>query len=284
MRETRETMTTPRRDGGDGGEGKDRGDAAAVLDHAVGLARRAGDLTLSWFRQRGLRVDTKADRTPVTDADRAAERLVRDELSSRYPDDGIIGEEEGTVAGRSGRRWVVDPIDGTYGFIHGVPLYATLLALLDDDGPVVGVIHLPALGETVWAGRGLGCYTGDGERCAVSAHPTLEGAAVMTSGIGHWSAGSLERVQQRGGRVQTWGDGYGYALVATGRVEAMVDPEVSVWDLAPMPVIIGEAGGSFTTTDGRSDLWGGSGVASNSLVHAQLLDALATPPAAVDAR
>lgn len=274
-------MTTPRRDGNDGNDG---GDAAAVLDHAVDLARRAGDLTLSWFRQRGLRVDTKADRTPVTDADRAAERLVRDELSRRYPDDGIIGEEEGTVPGRSGRRWVVDPIDGTYGFIHGVPLYATLLALLDDDGPLVGVIHLPALGETVWAGRGLGCRTGDGERCTVSAHPTLEGAAVMTSGIGHWSAGSLERVQQRGGRVQTWGDAYGYALVATGRVEAMVDPEVSVWDLAPMPVIIGEAGGAFTTTDGRRDLWGGSGVASNSLVHAELLDALATPPGAADGR
>jgi len=174
---------------------------------------------------------------------------------------------------------VVDPIDGTYGFVHGVPLYSTLLAVLDDHGPLIGVIHLPALRETVYAARGLGCFwrrNGQPPRPArVNSHPTLAGSAVMTSGIGHWLPGRLDRLHEAGAKVRTWGDGYGYALVATGRVEAMVDPEVSVWDLAPLPVILAEAGGRFTTVDGRNDLWGGSGVASNGHIHDPLLAALA---------
>lgn len=251
--------------------------SADLLEEAVALARRAGDLTLQWFRADALEVETKADDTPVTVADRRAERLVRDELARRHPADGIIGEEEGTAAGTSGRRWVVDPIDGTYGFIHGVPLYSTLLAVLDDDGPLVGVIHLPALGETVYAGRGLGCFQLDaaGPRPAhVSTHGALAGAAVMSSGVDHWPAGALDRLHAGGARVRTWGDGYGYALVATGRVEAMVDPVVSVWDLAPMPVVIAEAGGRFSTVDGRDDLWAGSGVGTNGAVHDAVLTAL----------
>ncbi len=264
--------TSPRTDAGIDAD-------AGLLEEAVELARQAGDLTLDWFQQRSLTVDTKADRTPVTAADRAAERLVRDHLTLHHPADGIIGEEEGVTAGSSVRRWVVDPIDGTYGFIHGVPLYSTLLAVLDEHGPVVGVIHLPALGETVYAGRGLGCFRlgpdGVTERMAVSSHRALQGAAVMTSGIDNWAPHELTAVHEAGARLRTWGDGYGYALVACGRVEAMVDPEVSVWDLAPMPVILSEAGGRFTTIDGRSDLWGGSGVASNGLLHEALLQALA---------
>lgn len=251
-----------------------------LLEEAVDLARRAGDLTLKWFQSGSLTVDTKADSTPVTDADRAAERLVREELSRRHPDDGIIGEEEGITTGSSIRRWVVDPIDGTYGFVHGVPLYSTLLAALDDHGPVVGVIHLPALQETVYAGRGLGCFRlgpdGVASRVRVSGLTQLDGAAVMTSGVDNWRAEQLAAVHGAGARVRTWGDGYGYALVACGRADAMVDPEVSVWDLAPMPVILAEAGGAFTTVDGRFDLWGGSGVASNGRLHPLLLQALAS--------
>ncbi len=246
----------------------------SLLDEAVELARAAGGLTLGWFRRDDLVVDRKADRTPVTAADRAAERYVREQLARRHPGDGIIGEEEGVVGGTSGRRWVVDPIDGTYGFIHGVPLYSTLIAVVDEHGPLVGVVHLPALGETVWAGRGLGCWSDNG-RCSVSAHPSVVDAAVMTSGLDVWPDGSVDRLRGAGARLRTWGDGYGYALVATGRAEAMVDPEVSVWDLAPMPVLITEAGGRFSTVgavDGVID--GGSGVASNGLVHDELLGVL----------
>ncbi len=252
---------------------------AELMEEAVTLARRAGDLTLGWFQSGSLMVDTKADSTPVTDADRAAERLVREELARRHPEDGIIGEEEGVTAGSSVRRWVVDPIDGTYGFVHGVPLYSTLLAALDEHGPLIGVIHLPALRETVYAGRGLGCFRlgpdGVTSRVRVSGLGGLDGAAIMTSGIDNWSAQQLATLHAAGARVRTWGDGYGYALVACGRADAMVDPEVSVWDLAPMPVILAEAGGTFSTVDGRSDLWGGSGVASNGLLHPPLLRALA---------
>lgn len=250
-----------------------------LLDEAVELACRAGDLTLQWFGGDALELQTKADDTPVTIADRRAERLVREQLARLHPDDGIIGEEEGSVEGSSGRRWVVDPIDGTYGFVHGVPLYSTLLAVLDEAGPLIGVIHLPALGETVYAGRGLGCFHRRAGAAAtparVNGHGAVRGAAVMSSGIDHWPDGALDRLHQAGAKVRTWGDGYGYALVATGRVEAMVDPIVSVWDLAPMPVILHEAGGRFSTIDGRDDLWGGSGVASNGLLHAELLATLA---------
>jgi histidinol phosphatase-like enzyme (inositol monophosphatase family) len=254
----------------------------ALLEEAVELASAAGDLTLQWFGTNRLEIEIKADDTPVTVADRQAERLIRQALSARHPDDGVIGEEEGIAAGSSGRRWVIDPIDGTYGFVHGVPLYCTLLAVLDEHGPVVGVIHLPALGETVYAGRSLGCTVRDvgGVRPAsVNAHRSLDGAAVMSSGVDHWPPGALDRIHAGGAKIRTWGDGYGYALVATGRVEAMVDPVVSVWDLAPLPVIIGEAGGRFSTLDGREDLWGGSGVATNGLIHAELLAAVGGGPA-----
>jgi histidinol phosphatase-like enzyme (inositol monophosphatase family) len=246
-------------------------DVASLLEEVVELARAAGDLTLGWFRSAGLAVEVTADQTPVTEADRAAERLVREAVTRRHPDDAIIGEEEGTVSGRSGRSWVVDPIDGTYGFIHGVPLYSTLLAVLDDAGPLVGAIHLPALAETVYAARGLGCFTGDGAPCRVNARPGLLGAAVMSSSFNSWSPAQVAAVEGAGAILRTWGDGYGYALVATGRVEAMIDPVVSIWDLAPMPVIIGEAGGRFTTLDGRVDLRGGSGVATNGVIHDELL-------------
>ena len=140
----------------------------ATLDRAVAMARTAGDLTLQWFRSSDLAVDRKDDGTPVTAADRAAERHLRELLAADFPDDGILGEEEAPVDSRSGRRWIIDPIDGTKAFTCGVPLYSTLLALEDEHGIAVGVVHLPALAETVWAGRGLGLLVrprpGPGER------------------------------------------------------------------------------------------------------------------------
>lgn len=242
----------------------------ALLDDAVRLAREAGDATLRWFRSADLAVETKADGTPVTEADRAAERLVRHWLDANYPDDAVVGEEETDRPGTSGRRWIVDPIDGTKAFTHGVPLYSTLLAVEDEHGPAVGVIHLPALRETIWAGRELGCFV-NGRPARVNAHGTIAGAYVMASGLDHWPGGSLSAIERAGAVVRTWGDGYGYALVATGRVEAMVDPIVAPWDLAPMPVIFTEAGGRFTDFSGTTRIDGGSGVASNGLVHDALL-------------
>jgi histidinol phosphatase-like enzyme (inositol monophosphatase family) len=246
---------------------------ASLLEEAVAMARRAGEFTLGYFRAVGLRVDRKSDGTPVTDADRGAERVLREELARRHPDDGIFGEEEAEHAGVSGRRWIIDPIDGTKSFTHGIPTFSNLIALEDEDGPAIGVINLPALGETVYAGRGLGCFC-NGVPAHVSSRTTLAGSYLSTSGFDYWDEAPLLAVKRSGLQMRTWGDGYGYALVATGRIEAMADPVAALYDLAAMPVIMAEAGGRFTNWSGSARPDGGSGIASNGHIHQAVLDLL----------
>lgn len=244
-----------------------------LLDLAVELVRGASDITLRWFASRDLDVERKADGSPVTQADRATERWLREQLDKHVPDDGIVGEEEAPVAGRSGRRWILDPIDGTKAFTRGVPLYSTLLAYEDEHGPAIGVIGLPALRQVVYAGRGLGCWA-DGHPARVSDVDDVRRAYLTSSSFGHWSESALLAVKRAGMDLRTWGDGYGYAMVATGRVEAMVDPSVELYDVAPMPVIMAEAGGRFTAFDGDPSPAAGSGIASNGHLHAKLLSLL----------
>jgi histidinol-phosphatase len=241
----------------------------ALLDDAVTVARAAGDLTLQWFRSSTLAVEKKADGTPVTQADRASEAHVRSWLAEHHPDDAILGEEEGETSGTTGRRWIVDPIDGTKAFTRGVPLYTTLLAVEDEHGIAAGVIHVPALAETVWAGRGLGCFC-NGAPTGVSDHG-FKGGVLTTSGFDYWPEASIRAVHTSPLLMRTWGDGYGYVLVATGRAEAMVDPVAATYDLAPMPVILAEAGGRFTDWAGAERFDGGNGLASNGLVHDDVL-------------
>ncbi|MCX7621653.1 MAG: hypothetical protein N2037_12520 [Acidimicrobiales bacterium] len=238
---------------------------------SVELVRQAGELTLQWFRAEELRVEHKGDGTPVTEADKAAERYLRSEIARRWPADSIVGEEEAATTGASGRTWIIDPIDGTKAFTRGVPLYCNLLALEDEHGPAIGIINVPALAETVYAGRGLGCYI-NGVRVSVSNHARLEGAHVSTCGFDYWDDTLLLAIKHAGTNMRTWGDGYGYALVATGRIDAMIDPEVAVWDIAPMPVVLSEAGGRFTNFAGGDDLRHGTGLATNGLIHDELLD------------
>lgn len=245
----------------------------ALLDEAVELVRRAGELTLQWFRSSTLEVERKGDGTPVTAADRAAERFLREEIAARHPDDEVIGEEEADQPGTSGQRWTIDPIDGTKAFTHGVPLYTNLLAVDDEHGPAVGVINMPALGETVYAGRGLGCWCGDAT-ARVSARDRLPGSYLTTSGFSYWEQADLLAVHGSGAFMRTWGDGYGYSLVATGRVDAMVDPVAGTWDLAAMPVILTEAGGRFTDLDGHDRIDGGHGLATNGTIHDEVLELL----------
>ena len=245
----------------------------ADLAFAIEIAEAAGAGTLEWFQNATLAVEHKGDGSPVTAADLAAETLVRARIAESRPGDGVIGEEHADTESTTGRSWVVDPIDGTKAFTKGVPLYSTLIALIDEHGPAVGVVHLPALGETVAAGRGLGC-TFNGEPCRVSSHATLDGAYATTSGFGYWPADALQRVLDSDMVFRTWGDAYGYALVATGRAEAMIDPLANPWDVAPMAVIIPEAGGRFSNFDGveQGDSWNrGSGVATNGAVHDDLI-------------
>ena len=249
-----------------------------MLANAVEVLRAAGTFTLQWFDNPSLDVLTKTDGTPVTEADRGAERLVRERLALLHPEDSILGEELEDHIGSSSRTWIVDPIDGTKAFTRGVPLYSNLLAVVDEHGPLIGVINLPALNTTVYAGRGLGCFR-DGRLVHVSDRATPSACVLSTSGFGTWDESSLLGVTRAGFELRTWGDGYGYAMVACGALDAMVDPQVSLWDIAPMPVIFAEAGGRFTGTDGKDvTLVPGSnvsGVATNGVVHDAVIAALA---------
>jgi histidinol phosphatase-like enzyme (inositol monophosphatase family) len=252
----------------------------ALVEFAVEVVRQAGAVTLPFFGATDLAVDAKSDGTPVTAADRAAERRVRELIGDRFPDDGVLGEEEPETHGTSGRRWIVDPIDGTKGFTRGVPLYSTLLGLDDEHGPAVGVIGLPALGQVVWAGRGRGCFA-DGTPAKVSDTSALADALVTTSGFSHWPEDALVALRRSRAQMRTWGDGYGYAMVATGRADVMLDPVCAQYDVAPMPVIMAEAGGRFTSLAGAPGATGGNGVATNGVLHDQVLallgDASPTP-------
>lgn len=243
-----------------------------ILDFAVEVAWRAGRTTLAHY-QTGIAADTKPDDTPVTEADRAAERVARQLISRRFPADAILGEEEGETHAGADRRWILDPIDGTRTFMRGVPFYGVLIALEHQGDAVLGVMHFPALDESVYAARGVGCWW-NGRRALVSDETRLDRALIATTDIE-----SIERarrgdgwntLRRSAGLCRTWGDCYGYALVATGRAEAMVDPALSLWDAAALAPIIEEAGGVFTDWNGMPGYRVNSGVATNAALAKQI--------------
>ncbi len=258
----------------------DTGELEARLEFAVTTARLAGDITLEFFRSPGLAVERKSDASPVTEADRQAESCVCRRIADAYPDDGWIGEEYGTREGSSGYRWIIDPIDGTKSFICGVPLYSTLIGLEFGGRSVLGVIHLPALGETVFARQGGGAWQqriGSEIRPArVSATEKLEQGIFVTSQVDSFTergaARVFDRLQTTAWITRTWGDAYGYYLVATGRATLMVDPVMSVWDAAAILPVLQEAGGRFTDWNGEATVRGGEGVGSNGWVHREVLE------------
>lgn len=246
----------------------------SLVDLAVELATGAGALTRKWFDRGPVAFDTKDDGTPVTEADKAAERYLREQIASAFPTDTVIGEEEEVREGTSGRTWIIDPIDGTKSFTRGVPLYGTLLGIRDEHGPAVGVIVMPALDEVVAAGRGRGC-THNGVATSVNDIDRLPASFLMTSGFDYWpDPEPRDRALSSDLTLRTWGDAYGYVLLATGRVEAMLDPLINVWDVAPMQVIIPEAGGRVSNEAGEPWTEGRTFVATNGLIHDQLIDAL----------
>jgi histidinol phosphatase-like enzyme (inositol monophosphatase family) len=237
-----------------------------ILELALDAVWRAGKVTLSHF-QTGVRVEKKEDESPVTIADREAEKTMRSVIEARFPNDGIVGEEFGEERPSAPRRWILDPIDGTKSFIHGVPLYGVLLAVEEAGEVRVGVAHFPALQETIWAAKGLGCHL-NGRRVRVSDVRRLDEALVLTS-----DAEDIERSEKAEGwnrlrkaarLVRTWGDAYGYALVASGRAEVMLDARFSLWDAAAVRPIIEEAGGVFSDWQGNVTHQNGSGVATNA--------------------
>ncbi|MDH3753972.1 MAG: histidinol phosphate phosphatase [Acidimicrobiia bacterium] len=246
------------------------GNAPAIdidrLELAAELVRQVGELTLARFGQADLRVDHKGDGSPVTDADRAAEEFLRVELGRRFPHDTIIGEELADTIGSSPDTWTIDPIDGTQSFARRVPLFTNLLALTDEHGPAIGVINAPAAGELVVAGRGRGC-TANGERCRVSTTREVAGSLITTSGYDYWDEAAMAPVHRSGASLRTWGDGYGYVMLATGRADVVIDPGLQAWDVAPMNVVVPESGGTITGFDGRPIGGAGNVVATNGLLH-----------------
>ncbi len=262
-------------------------DVAARLETAIAAARLAGHETLRWFGDAALVVDVKADASPVTQADRAAEAILRRELLGAFPADAFLGEETGATAGTSGYEWIVDPIDGTKSFIRGVPLYATLVGCRHGGRGVLGVIAIPALDEMVHAARGGGAWhtkaTAAPVGAKVSAKSALRESLVCSSdftSFARWRGGRHDgeaargRVESACGVVRTWGDGYGYLLVATGRAEIMIDPLLNPWDAAAVDVVVTEAGGRFSDWQGRDSIDSGDGVATNGAVHGAVLDLL----------
>ena len=246
-----------------------------ILDAALDAARAAGAIALRYFRA-DVRVMRKADRTPVTQADQEAETTIVDHLRAAFPDIGFLGEEYGEQGGQ-GRRWIVDPIDGTKNFVRGIPYWATLLALEEDGEINLGVVHAPATGELYWARRGYGAWL-NGAPLRVSPVAELGEAMVVHSSLNLlrplddgrvWDG--FVRLVDRTDRQRGFGDYYGYTFVLRGQAELMLEADVKAWDIAPFKVLLEEAGGRFTDLAGRPTIYAGTALASNGRLHDETL-------------
>lgn len=244
-----------------------------LLDFALDCAWKAGRISLNHY-QNSVAVERKADNSPVTIADRAIEQMLRERITRELPEHGIIGEEYGTIEGKSEYTWIIDPIDGTKSFMCGVPFYAHLIGITDAEGPLIGVVYYPALNDMLYAARGMGCFW-NGRRCRVSDVSRLEDAVLLTSEINAFrtpqKAALWQTLLDRTYFQRTWGDSYGYFMVATGRAEIMLEPWLAIWDAAPFPVIMAEAGGTFTDWQGRTAIDSGNAFATNGALYEQVM-------------
>jgi histidinol-phosphatase len=243
-------------------------DSSLLLEAVRELATLSGRVAHSYFGT-SPSIEHKADGSPVTVADRAAEQAARDWIEQRFPGDGVMGEEFGEIRRDARRRWIIDPIDGTKAFIHGVPLWGTLVAVCEGETVLAGAASFPALSEDVAAAIGAGAWW-NGNRCRVSMVGSVSDALVLTTGLHFGRAphrrGGWDRLVERAPIARTWGDCYGYLLVATGRAEVMVDASLAAWDAAAFLRVVIEAGGAFTDWDGRETAFGGSAIATNRAV------------------
>ena len=247
-------------------------DLRSCLEFALDAAWQAGRITLAHF-QTGVAVERKQDDSPVTIADRQSEKKLRELVAQYWPDHGIIGEEFGQAAGKSGYTWILDPIDGTKSFVQGVPMYAVLVALTQGDDSLVGVVHFPALSETIYAVQDGGCFW-NGRRAHTSAVSNIEDAVLLASEVvmpAGAKSEAWERLIENTYIHRTWGDAYGYALVATGRAEIMLDSSMKVWDAAPLQVVLKEAAGTFTDWKGKTTIYGNEGIATNGPLFDQVM-------------
>ncbi len=249
--------------------------AQALMEAVSEVARLAGDVALRHFRE-GVTVEWKEDRTPVTEADRHAERTARAWIEDRFPEDGILGEEFGETRAGAPRRWLLDPIDGTKTFIRGVPLWGTLVALMEGDRVLAGAAYFPPVQERLVAAPGAGAFW-NGNRCQVSTVSDLASATFLATDTEFKDPKRAQRWRELTSRSllsRTWGDCFGYLLLATGRAEVMIDDVLSPWDAAALMPIIEEAGGVFTDWSGQRTCFGGSAIGTNRALDAQVRGAL----------
>lgn len=242
------------------------------------MADSVDSQTMARFKALDLQVETKPDLTPVTDADKAAEEAIRSQLSRVRPRDAVLGEEFGST-GHGSRRWIIDPIDGTKNFVRGVPVWATLIALVDEGQPVVGLVSAPALGKRWWAAKGTGAFTGKSlaaaTRLKVSNVSQLSDASLSYSSLSGWrERGNLEEfisLTDSVWRTRAFGDFWSYCLVAEGAVDIACEPELNLYDMAALVPIVVEAGGRFTSLEGADGPFGGNALATNGILHSEVL-------------
>jgi histidinol phosphatase-like enzyme (inositol monophosphatase family) len=259
-------------------------EVAARLAVALHVASAAGDLIMSHFRHGRLEAESKADGSPVTIADREAETCLRDGIRAAFADDAMLGEEHGGEAGTSGFTWVIDPIDGTVSFMHGVPVFGTLIGIERDGVPVAGVMHFPALDETAWAAKGGGAWhragSGAPASATVSTCDTLADAMICTTSFDYFRGQPWEdaylRLARASGRTRGWSDCHSELLLVTGRIDAVIEPELKPWDCSAIIAVLREAGGRFTDWQGEQENRSGvsPGLASNGHLHEHVLAVL----------
>jgi histidinol-phosphatase len=262
----------------------DTASSASLADDlalALRMADAADAISIDKFRSRELHIDVKPDRSPVTEADLAVERAIREIIANERPDDGILGEEYGVV-GDARRQWIIDPIDGTANYLRGVPVWGTLIALAVDGEPVVGAVSSPALGKRWWAARDAGAWLsengGEPRRLRVSGVAELADASISFQSIAQWDdAGYLDRLialTRTVWRDRAYGDMWSYMMLAEGLLDAVGEFDVKTYDLAALIPIVEEAGGRFTSVTGEAGPGNGSSLASNGVLHEALLEAL----------
>lgn len=250
---------------------------ASDLDFALRLAELADELTMAHYLRDGLRIETKPDLTPVTEADQAVEQAIRAELTTTYPQDGIVGEEFDSHDDTNVRVWVIDPIDATKNYVRGIPVWATLIGLLENGKPVLGVVSAPAMGRRWWASTGAGAFTqdpsGQVRQISVSGVQELSDASLSFSDAVGWDAypEALTDLQASTWRTRAYGDFLSHVFVAEGAVDVAVEPELNVWDMVAFAAIVQEAGGTVTGLNGEDFISAGNALSTNGLVHAQAL-------------
>jgi histidinol phosphatase-like enzyme (inositol monophosphatase family) len=248
-------------------------DLRALREFATELAWNAGRVTLRHY-QTNVVAELKSDNSPVTIADRESERLMREMIEARYPHHSILGEEEGETRPGASFRWILDPIDGTKTFVAGVPMYAVLVGLERDGVPVVGAVAIPPLGEMITAAQGEGCLW-NGRVARTSTTSSLRNAVISTTDVLHMReygrSAAFERLSTSARMLRGWGDAYGHVLVATGRIDVMLDAVMSPWDCAALLPVVQEAGGTFTDWTGVATIYGGGAISTNGALFAEVM-------------